>query len=248
MEKHRFRIFVSYASEDRPLAIKLVEALRILKLNAMCDMDIRPGTPFTDAIKGLISNAHIFMPIITENSQKRPWVHQETGFAMALNIPVLPIAVNTLPAEMISQLQAISISYDGSDLSQQISQVNFDQIVLPPPPRLHSNTEIADWPETRTELMARYANHITELGASGEVRQRGALSSFCIPNKDLDDEIWKQREGERPRSPYYLTLLRDERRALERHARDSGCKLMIDQLLNSVILGQLSRERDYPHF
>ena len=25
MEKHRFRIFVSYANEDRPLAIKLVE-------------------------------------------------------------------------------------------------------------------------------------------------------------------------------------------------------------------------------
>ena len=60
MEKHRFRIFVSYASEDRPLAIKLVEALRILKLNAMCDMDIHLGTPFTDAIKGLISNAQYF--------------------------------------------------------------------------------------------------------------------------------------------------------------------------------------------
>ena len=156
---------------------------------------------------------------------------------MALNIPVLPIAVNTLPAEMISQLQAVSISDDGSDLSKQISHVNFEQIVLPPPPRLHSTTEIADWPETRTELMARYANHIIELGASGKVRQRGALSSFCIPNKDLDDEIWKLREGDRPRSPYYLSLLGKERRALETHARNSGCKLMIDPTIDFSDLG-----------
>lgn len=238
---HHFRIFVSYASEDRQLAGILVSALRDLKLEPVWDKDIRPGTPFTDAIKGLISHVHVFMPVITDNSQKRPWVNQETGYAMALNIPVLPVAVNTLPAEMISQLQAISVNADGTDLAEKLSEINFEQLVSPPPPKPQSTVEIADWPETRTELMARYANLIIELGSYGQLRQRGALSSFCIPNKDIDHQAWKDREGPYPRSRYFLSLLREERRALEKHVRERGCLLMIDPAMEFSKVGVTAR-------
>src|SRR5437868_4284981 len=152
---YRFRVFVSYAGQDRQLAVILVDALKTLGLEPFWDKDIRPGTPFTDAIKGMISHAHLFMPIISQKSQERPWVHQETGYAMALNIPVLPIAVNTLPTEMISQLQAISINEDGSDIAERLNDANFEQIVFPPPQKPQSSIEIADWPETRAELLAR---------------------------------------------------------------------------------------------
>jgi hypothetical protein len=234
---HRFRIFISYANEDRHLAVKLDDALRGLGIDSLWDKDILPGTQFTDAIKGLISYAHLFMPLITGNSQKRPWVHQETGYAMALNIPVLPVAVNTLPAEMISQLQAISINEDGSDLVEKLSGVSFEKVVFPPPQKPPTTVEIADWPEVRTELMARYANLVMELGAHGRVRQRGALSSFSIPNKHIDHPDWKAREGVHPRSRYYITLLREERRALEKHARERGCSLIIDPTIDFSKLG-----------
>jgi hypothetical protein len=58
--------------------------------------------------------------------------------------------------------------------------------------------------------------------------QRGAFSSFCIPDAELDDPVWRQREGSHRRSDYYHSLQREERRALESHVRQAGCRLIID--------------------
>ncbi len=225
---HRFRVFISYSHEDQQFAEQVVEVLRDMGLEPVWDKDIRPGTPFSDAIKGLISHTHIFMPLITENSQKRPWVHQETGYAIAINVPVLPIAVSTLSTEMTAQLQAITVKADFSDLAERLQEVNIEKVVFPPPARPTSIVEVADWPETRTELIAQYANLVIELGGHGQVRMRGALSSFCLPDKDVSDPIWARRDGNSLRSHYYHLLQREERRALELHARECGCALIID--------------------
>lgn len=240
---HPFRVFVSYSHEDRGLAEQVVHVLeKTLELKPIWDKDIRPGTAFSDAIRGLISHAHIFMPIITENSQKRPWVHQETGYAMAINVPVLPIAVNTLPTEMTAQLQAITVKEDLSDLAERLQEANIEQVVVPPPARPVAIVDVADWPETRTELIAQYANRVVELGSYGYLRHRGALSSFCLPDKDVNDPVWERREGTKPRSHYYHMLQREERRALELHARACGCSLIIDPSIHFDItkLGPLA--------
>ncbi len=62
----------------------------------------------------------------------------------------------------------------------------------------------------------------------GRIRQRASLSSFSIPDQETSHPVWDQREGNVPRSPFYRNLLRDERRALETHARQAGCDLIID--------------------
>lgn len=225
---HPFRVFVSYSHEDRLLAEQVVKILLSIGLKPVWDADIRPGIPFTDAIKGLIAHAHIFLPLITENSQERPWVHQETGYAMALNIPILPVALGNIPADMIAQLQAIAVKPGLEDLEEKLREARLEQVVSPPPASPRAIIEVAEWPETRTELIAQYANRIVELGAYGHVRQRGGLSSFSIPDKDVNDPIWNQRYSSHPRSRYYYHLLREERRALELHAQREGCSLVID--------------------
>jgi hypothetical protein len=209
---HRFRVFLSYLHEDRELARQVVNVLEAMGLEPVWDRDIHPGSPFTDAIKGLIAHAHVFMPLVTENSQKPPWVHQETGYAMALDIPVLPLAVGNLPGEMIAQLQAIRVEPDLSDLEQRLREVNVEEVVFPPPQRSRAIVQVADWPETRAELMARSADRVAQLGQYCYLRQRGALSSFSIPDRHIDDPVWDAREGDRKRSPYYRSLLRQERR------------------------------------
>lgn len=231
---HSFRVFISYSHEDRKLALQVNDVLRGMGLGPVWDKDIRPGTPFSDAIKGLIANAHLFMPLITENSQSRPWVHQETGYAMAINIPVLPVAFGNLPGEMISQLQAISVrlksadELDQADLAEQLTTINIESLVLSPSGKSVAIVEVADYPEERTEMMARYANRVAELRSYAHLRQRGALSSFSIPNRVLSDPIWKLREGSSPRSQFYRNLQRNERIALEQHARREGCSLMLN--------------------
>ena len=228
---HPFRVFISYSHEDQKLAVQVNDALRAMNLKPVWDRDIGPGTPFSDAIRGLIANAHLFMPLISENSQHRPWVHQETGYAMAINIPVLPIAFGNLPGEMISQLQAISVKlksgdeFDETDLIDQLKCINIEQLVLPPPARSVALVEVADYPEERTEMMSRCANRVRDFGAYVHLRQRGALSSFSIPNRVLNDPVWNLRGDS---SQFYRKHLRNERMALEQHARESGCSLILD--------------------
>jgi hypothetical protein len=208
-------------------------------LNPVWDRHIHPGMPFTDAIREMIASAHLFIPLLTGNSKERPWVHQETGYAMALNVPILPIATaGCLPEELAAQLQAIEIT-DAENLRQQLQEVDFERIIFPSRTRLQNISQEAFWPEERTELLARYADLAVEL-ARGEysfLRQSGALSSFCIPDRDLDDSIWKERDGNQLRSDYYHSLQREERLALERHARASGCKLIIFPSIEFTKLG-----------
>lgn len=117
------RIYVSYSQEDRRLAEQAVKVLSQMGLHPVWDKDPRAGTRFSAVSKGLISDAQIFMPIITRNSIRRPWVHQEIGYAMAMNVPVLIIALDTLPREMTEQLHAIEVKEDLSDLAERLRNI-----------------------------------------------------------------------------------------------------------------------------
>jgi hypothetical protein len=228
MPRYPLRIFISYSHEDLAQAQTASRALTDLGYIPLWDEHIRPGTSFSDAIKGFIHNAHIFMPLITASSSTRPWVHQETGYAMALGIPILPVAVDDLPGEMAAELHSVIVRPDFADFSQQIAALDLEQLVLGGEKEVFSNFELSDWAENRTDLLVKNANRVIELGYHGRVRQRASLSSFSIPDKDITQSIWNQREGGVPRSPYYRDLLRRERRALEAHARAAGCDLIID--------------------
>lgn len=231
---NQLRVFVSYSREDKLLAKQLVGILKDqMSFMTLWDEDILPGMDFSDAIKYRISQSHLFMPLLTENSQNRPWVHQETGYAVALGIPVLPVAVNTLPGEMISPLHAISVGSDLSNLGKRLQEVNFEQVVLSSLSKPYLMIEIADWPEQRTEMMAQYANQVVvEFGEYGCVRQRGAFSSFSIPDKREGNPIWELYDGNTPRPERYHQLQQQERCALEQHARARGVYLIIDPTLN----------------
>lgn len=115
MPGHPFRIFISYSHEDKQLALIASEALTNLGYYPLWDTHIHPGTAFSDAIKGLIHHAHIFMPLVTVSATQKPWVHQETGYAMALGIPILPVAVDAVPGQMAADLLALVVNNDFSD-------------------------------------------------------------------------------------------------------------------------------------
>jgi hypothetical protein len=228
-----YRAFVSYSHEDQDEFQILKTTLEAHGLCVLSDRNIGAGTPFTDAIKGLITHAHLFIPLITKNAQNKPWVHQETGFAMARNIPILPIVLKDagMPTEMIAQLQAIEVDEKLSDLAGHLKHTSIETLVFPRPAPPTEMMQIAEWPEQRTHWLAECAKRVRDLGYAGIFRQRGALSSFCIPDADISDEAWQKREGKQRRSDYYRYLQREERRALEWHARQTGCRLIVDPSL-----------------
>jgi len=226
-----YRIFISYSHEDGDLVKGLVAMLREEGLKPMWDRDFAYGRGFPEQIKRFIAHAHVFLPLITESSSQRGWVHQEIGYAMALNIPVLPVARGTLPGEMLQELHALMWSDEPGKMRVHLTREVFEGLVNAYREAGFALCECAELPEERTELMVRYSKEVLEMGEYGTVRQKGAFSSFNIPSRVLSDPVWTVRYEPRGSSHYHKKLQRLERMTLEEHARRAGCRLIINPRL-----------------
>lgn len=236
---HPFRVFLSYTAKDQRLLDAVVEALRELGASPWWDKQLEPGRLFLDNIKQKIATAHLFVPLLTSTSSRRPWVHQETGFALGINVPVLPIAVDTLPKAMLAGMQALVVREDLSDLKARLLEVDMESLILPLLPRPPVLYSIADLPESRTETLVAQGTSLVPSVPSGRIRQRALFSSFSIPDKPPTAKVWNHLDREQPRSEHYRGLLREERRLLERQARRYGCTLIITPLIDPGPLGPL---------
>jgi hypothetical protein len=175
------RVFISYFQRDRKLVEQVERVLRHNGLDTLWDENFEFGHGFPEQIKNFIAHAHVLMPIITSTS---PWVHQEIGYAMALNVPVLPVCQGELPAGLAHQLHALALSEDPAMSPRQLSRETFDKLVSRAQRTSRPLYECAEQLEDRTLLMVEYAQNILELGAKSDVRVRhkGGLSSFHIPD------------------------------------------------------------------
>ncbi len=225
----KYRVFISYSHADRRMVEKIADILKENGLQPMWDENFAYGQGFHEQIKKYIAHAHVFLPVLTKTADARKWVHQEIGYAMALNIPVLPIAVGKLPGEMIQQIHALRIKESEIKVLRKLLSKDAIEVLIA---RHASSSEAlyicADLQEDRARMMAAYANDVYELGVRDVVRQKGALSSFHLPTETSGHQIWRRRCGTEERSEYVFRLQRKERLALQRHAEVAGCKLIIN--------------------
>lgn len=186
------------------------------------------------------------MPLITESSNKRGWVHQEIGYASALNVPIMPVMIDKVPEAMLHQVQALRWEDDEEYLKKIMSFERFKNLVEDAQKSMSQNDvppffECGLLREDRTKLMVKYASDISKLGFSGHVRQKGALSSFHIPDKSPKDPIWDIRYETEPPGEFRYGWLRRERQELEIHAKASGCSIIIDPYFSYTERGSKAR-------
>jgi hypothetical protein len=241
----KYRVFISYSHQDAELVDRISTILEENGLQPMLDRSFSSGHGFTNQIKNFISHAHVFMPVITKESSSRGWVHQEIGYAMALNIPVLPISNGQMPGAMIQELQAVR--WEEGKYWRRINKPKldiqvFDSLVRRAQLESQALFECAQYQEERTTMMVAYAKRVLELGAQGHVRQKGGLSSFHIPDKPITHTDWEARYGSLKPGDYRCRLQREERLALEEHARKSGCSLIIKPSLTYSRYGEAARK------
>ncbi|MFA6931276.1 MAG: toll/interleukin-1 receptor domain-containing protein [Lentisphaeria bacterium] len=235
----RFRVFVSYSHDDLPLVEPIVEALQEVA-DVMWDKTFSYGHGFHRQIELYIAHSHAFVPIVTATSNKRGWVHQEIGFAMARNIPVLPIAIgpDALPGEMIQSLQAIRVQQATSTdcsriISEQFTKTVLENLIADYEDPEQGLYQCARETEDRARLLVSYCRDVRRLNHYGIVRQAGGLSSFHLPDEPLGHPVWQKRYGNNhQRSRHHCKWQRLERLALEMHARHCGCRLIIDPNIN----------------
>jgi hypothetical protein len=224
--ENKIRVFISYSHKDRALVQELLPVLAKCNVDVIWDENLIAGYGFHDQIKDSIANAHVFMPIITKESSERGWVHQEIGYAMALNIPVLPVTTENLdPSGMLQMVHAVKINDEVKDPGQLLNRFTFEKLLSSP-----GNAPIfmcAHLPEERTRMIIEYANKISGMNRFGVVRQKGGLSSFHIPNDCIIRSVWEKRYHPDGKGEYHKRLQRKERLALEKHATEKGYKIII---------------------
>jgi hypothetical protein len=162
-------------------------------------------------------------------------VHQEIGYATALNVPVLPLAIGELPEGLIGDLHGKRLGPDLADLPHVLTRRAIDTLVSRAEPSSRTPAECALTPHERTQRIVQLAERVRDFGSLAHVRQRGGLGTFSLPRKTVAHPIWRQRDGETERTHEYRDLQRQERLILEQHAQAAGCDLVLDPtgLLNT---------------
>jgi len=231
------RVFISYSHQDKALAEALAEVLGKQQCRAepIWDYRFNYGLPFGSQIKVNIVHAHVFMPIITEHSSQRGWVHQEIGYAIAHDIPVLPIAHGQqLPKEMLHELHAIVLKGKPQDLKKQLAKkLNgkvLDTLLMDYDDLTDVRFSIAPQQEDRTIQMVMLAKQARKyLPRKLPLRQKGALTSLHIPPQLPFAAIWDERYGKMKHSKgmFHRRWQRQERLVLDYHAREAGFKLIV---------------------
>jgi hypothetical protein len=224
-----YRIFLSYSSDDRILVEEIVRMMRANGLEPMWAEDFSYGQGFHQQIQNFIAHSHVFLPVLTRLADQRKWVHQEIGYAMALNIPVLPVAVGSLPGEMIDQIHAISVSAEDVQLlSKKLTAETVQTLLDGHATRNVALYTCAEYPQERASMIASHCEDVLGMKRFGHVRQRGGLSSFHLPSETIQHRKWKERvDAGTGRNDEHAMAQRAERLSLTKHAEAAGCRLIV---------------------
>jgi hypothetical protein len=245
----QYRVFISYARDDKAFADRIVKILEENMLTVIYDRHIQVGHRFDEDIKKYIAQSHVFVPIITEASSMRGWVHEEIGYASALNIPVLPIVIEDQQPEMMLQMiQSVVIDKDLKDAKGKLSHQIFDDLLQDCGSNL-STYLCCRQAEERALLMATYADDVWKLDFHAILRQKGGLSTFQLPDEVISNRIWDERYYPNTKNEYHCECQLKERRALGKHATEAGCKLIINPaIINSKKFSKTSRSARFSIF
>jgi hypothetical protein len=257
-----FRVFLSYSRKNTDLVAKLEKILRKNGVATMRDKHFAYGVGFQEQIRRYIEFAHVFVPVITKKSSKRGWVQQEIGYAIAQNVPVLPVAIDWKPQQWLRNLHSVMLNKkrldkDRKTLRALFSRELFRELVHRYRKHRFAVYACAMLQEDRAEMMADYADEVASIQSlvrppktkrrskkfraeppmSSRVRQKGALSSFHIPAEPVNSPVWEERFGRVTKSEHHCRLLRAERLSLTRHAAEWGARLIIDPSIPYTQLG-----------
>ena len=223
---YTIRVFISYSHDDIRLVEKLVTFLKKEGIEVLWTKTLALGAEYGEQLKVFIEHAHIFIPVITESSSLRGWVHQEIGYAIALHVPVFPLTIgNVIPRGMLEFIQAVQLSDDDDVIKEQVCYKAFSALLKKEVlPALYQRAAKV---EERAYLMKLYADKVSYLEKFGVIRQKGGLSSFHIPDKHIKHQDWTDRYAPETRGSHHKELQLGERKALQQHAYNAGCKLII---------------------
>ena len=112
------QLFISYARENKPDVEALVRDLDALGHQTWVDSSLRGGQTWWHEILQRIADSDVFVAIVSGHTLSSVACKRELEWALALNKPVLPLAVERLPDALprtLSMRQIIDYSQSGRE-------------------------------------------------------------------------------------------------------------------------------------
>jgi nucleoside 2-deoxyribosyltransferase len=121
MEKTVMKFFLSYSSDDSELAGQIKTTLEdMFGVDVfLAHDDIQPSSEWQREILSTLEQADVFIPILTESFEVSDYTDQETGYALARGIFVIPIKIKAIPHGFISHIQALKFQAESPQGSCQ---------------------------------------------------------------------------------------------------------------------------------
>lgn len=220
------RFFVSYRREDKKYAERIYTLLRDAGHQVLWDEEIESGSNFWEEIQKAIQRVHIFIPVMTSDSWESVGVQQEIGYAIACNVPVVPVSFGIVPEKlgMIRQVQEIVVPEQISQ-KEMMKIVNRDwaNLLQQAHDRLTAVFRCDGDHKIKSKLITTNAQEIIKRFKSAKIMQRSTLTSFSLPLV-LNHKYWREIHDRR----HFFWLVPEERELLQKLADGIGYDLIID--------------------
>ncbi|MEM7217785.1 MAG: TIGR03032 family protein [Pseudomonadota bacterium] len=121
-------VFISYARVDREAADRIGTALQAVELDVWWDALLLPGDTFDEKIQTIVSEAKVFVGVLSPTSLLSDWVRWELSQAVANGLHVVPILIDGVEPEALapplSLVHAIVIpEFDAAVLQESVVQI-----------------------------------------------------------------------------------------------------------------------------
>lgn len=102
------RFFISHSHVDKLRAAELKEHLENLGAQAfVTHEDIQPTQHWPEEMRHALDSMHVLVALLTKDFRKSKWTDQEVGYAIASEVPVIPVRLGISPYGFMSEVQAL---------------------------------------------------------------------------------------------------------------------------------------------
>lgn len=207
------KLFISYSHTDEIVANLLVHILKTNGIECFYDRQLPAAQAFDVNLQEMIKEADVVLLLLTKSAASSAWVNQEIGFAIAMQKPVWPLAMeeDIQPRGLISTTQSYSL-FDWSDPSRTISKLvealETHSLHHANPYKAFGLPQVIRGKIPRTKFIVDGLRELKQSGTSEiSLCNQAAFSIFSASDEPLYREIGDH-------SDVYIDLLLEERRIL----------------------------------
>ena len=115
MDDETYLIFLSHKVEVKEEVQALKEGLEFYGVEAfVAHADIFPGTEWQKEILDALDHMDAFVPILTEGFRDSEWTDQEVGYAIAADVPIIPLRIDLDPYGFMGKYQGLSCDWENA--------------------------------------------------------------------------------------------------------------------------------------